>query len=125
MKRDYYKYICDQIGIAAKSRVKIEEHGIRTENDLLAVKSRIESGELSYLREEVRKKLIKVAEWRSCNLDVDIIQGFDEDVFEEFCNSKNETSVSEYCDSKSMDSEMKVSSTCITDVFLFQLCHFN
>ena len=77
---------------------------------MLLVKSRIENGELSDLKKEVKEKLIKVAEWRSSNPEVDIIAGFDEDVFEEFCASENKENGTEDDDCKIlMDDELKVS----------------
>ena len=61
----------------------------------------MDSGEFSDLDDEVKSKLIKAAEWRSCNLDVDIIEEFDKHAFEDFCNCE------------AMDKEMKVSNVCI------------
>ena len=80
----------------------------------MAVKSRIEKSliekrEFTRLSVEVKQKLVKAAEWRNCNLDVDILEGFDEDIFGKFVRDReNETGPSD-----DIDREMKVSTLCI------------
>lgn len=76
------KHICTEVGIPRKSRLKLEECGVCTAQDLLKVRERIQSNELDGLREEIREKLLVVAEWLDGNPDADIIEEFDEDVYD-------------------------------------------
>ena len=88
---------------------------------MLDVKTRIEQ-EFFDLKEEVKEKLIKAAEWRSCNPGVNIIQGFDEDVFDAFCASSRIVDSTENIACKEMEDELKVRVTSI-EVSLIFLCH--
>ena len=76
------KHICNEVGIPRKSRLKLEEYGICTVEDLLQVKDRIQRSDLSELREEVRDKLLMVADWKLSNPDADVMEEFDEDVYD-------------------------------------------
>ena len=76
------KHICDEVGIPRKSRLKMEEYGVCTIADLLQVKERIQESQLNGLREEIREKLLVVAEWTHNNPDANAIEEFDEDVYD-------------------------------------------
>ncbi|KAL7540610.1 hypothetical protein ACHAXR_010249 [Thalassiosira sp. AJA248-18] len=76
------KHICNEVGIPRKSRLKMEEFGLCSIQDLSGVRDRIQRRELDDLREEVREKLLAVAEWRTKNPNADIIEDFDEDVYD-------------------------------------------
>jgi hypothetical protein len=80
------KHICEEI-FTSKNQRKIEELGIKSIGDLLEVQLRLSNGELSELKDEVKEKLVKVANWVSCNEGIDVITSFDEDKFEEFCGN--------------------------------------
>ena len=79
---DELKHICDQVGIPPKSPRRMVEHGLRTIDDLSSVHGRIQRQELDDLRLEVREKLLVVSEWRTRNPNANILEDFDEDVYD-------------------------------------------
>jgi len=71
------------------SRLKMEEYGVCTIEDLLKVKGRIQKRQLDGLREEIRAKLLIAAEWKLSNPDANAIDDFDEDVYEKLYKNQS------------------------------------
>jgi hypothetical protein len=126
------KHICEEI-FTAKNQRQIKKLGIKSIGDLLEVQLRISNGELTELRDNVKEKLVKVANWVSCNEGIDVITSFDEDKFEEFCTNDaaiKETLITndmstengiimrtntEVSNDTAMDKEMQVGTICVLD----------
>ena len=83
------KHICIEVGIPRKSRLKLEECGICTTKDLKNIIDRIQNKELERLREEVREKLLVVAEWLQSHPNADILEEFDEDTYDKLYNDQH------------------------------------
>ena len=76
------KHICTEVGIPNKSRLKLsQQYNINTTSDLLNIQSRILNKELDDLRQDIRENLLIVSEWMVNNPNVNIIDEFDEDLF--------------------------------------------
>ena len=76
------KHICTEVGIPNKSRLKLsQQYNINTTTDLLNIQSRILNKELDDLREDIRENLLIVSEWMVNNPNVNVIEVFDEDLF--------------------------------------------
>ena len=88
---DTLKHICEQVGIPIFSRRKLEECGIRTAQDILKVRDRIQNQELDDLHEETREKLLVVAEWMQSHPDANMIEDFDWKVCDELYKAQRWT----------------------------------
>jgi hypothetical protein len=91
----------------------MEEYGIKCLADLVYVQFRIDMGGLGGLRDEVKAKLVKAADWRMCNMKANIRDDFDEDVFEEHCKKIDASMKNEDDSDSAMDPEMMVSLLCV------------
>lgn len=82
------KHICNEVGIPRKSRIKLSQYGINTTADLLNIQQRILNKELDGLREDIRDNLLVVAEWMVSNPTANVINEFDEDLFNKLFNDQ-------------------------------------
>lgn len=57
-------------------------HGLRSIDDLRTVRDRLQRKELNDLRDEVREKLLVVAEWLANNPQADVSEDFNEDIYD-------------------------------------------
>ena len=81
-------HICTEVGIPRKSRIKLSRYGINTTADLLKIQQRILNKELDGLREDIRDNLLVVAEWMVSNPTANVINEFDEDLFNKLFNDQ-------------------------------------
>ncbi len=97
------KRLCSEIGFRVKKRRQIAaEYGIRNLDDLLHLKSRLGNGELRSMAEEIKQKLLLAAVWRRRNPEVNVMEDFDEDVWDDWVKSFKD-------DGDRMDAEVNVS----------------
>lgn len=77
------KHICDMVSVPRGQRVKMEEYGICTVDDLLKINERIERRELSGIWDNVLEPLQFVVKWIESNEQADILQDFNDEVVNE------------------------------------------
>lgn len=90
----FRKRVCSEIGFRVKKRRQIAtEYDICNLDDLLQLKFRLENGELRSMAEEIRQKLLLAAVWRRRNPEVNVMEDFDEDVWEDWVKSCKDAEV--------------------------------
>ncbi len=89
-----FKRLCSEIGFRVKKRRQIAtEYDICNLDDLLQLKSRLENGELRSMAEDIKQKLLLAAVWRRRNPDVNVMEDFDEDVWDDWLESCKDNGV--------------------------------
>lgn len=74
------EHICAEVGVSRGMRVKMEEYGICTVDDLMKINDRIERRELSGIWYTVLETLQLVVKWRESNEQADILRDFNGEV---------------------------------------------
>jgi len=80
------QHICNAIGINAMNRARMVEYGICTIPDLLQIREQIKMETFNRLRSDVKKNLLLTIKWIENNQKADIMQNFDDEVFEKLYN---------------------------------------
>jgi hypothetical protein len=76
------EHICAEVGVSRVMRVKMEEYGICTVDDLMKINDRIERRELSGIWYPVLEMLQLVVKWRKSNEQADILRDFNGEVLD-------------------------------------------
>ena len=84
------QHICNTLGINAMSRAKMVEYGICTIPDLLQIKEQIKTETFNRLWSDVKKNLLLTIKWIENNQKADIMQNFDDEVFEKIYNDNED-----------------------------------